>query len=71
VIKVLSGDEELEVVRYLLRLYRSLCRQSPDQPLGAEVEVAQAEVMKIVNNFFYEKMTAVPAINDYIKNVQA
>ena len=71
VVKVLEGEEELEIVRYLLRLYRSLCRQEPGIPLGSEVDVAQAEVMKIVNNFFYEKMTALPTIKAYIEGFQA
>ncbi|MBO3462286.1 hypothetical protein G7B40_013840 [Aetokthonos hydrillicola Thurmond2011] len=66
VVKVLEGEEELEIVRHLLRLYRSLSRQKPGTPLNNEVEVAQAEVMKIVNNFFYEKMTGVPEIKAYL-----
>lgn len=70
-VKVLEGEEELEIVRHLLRLYRSLCRQEPGTPLGSEVSVAQAEVMQIVNNFFYEKMTALPTIKAYIDNYQA
>jgi hypothetical protein len=70
VVKVLEGEEELEIVRHLLRLYRSLCRQESGTPLGSEVEIAQAEVMKIVNNFFYEKMTALPTIKAYIEDTQ-
>ncbi|BDI19807.1 hypothetical protein ANSO36C_56090 [Nostoc cf. commune SO-36] len=70
VVKVLEGEEELEIVRHLLRLYRSLCRQESGTPLGSEVDVAQAEVMKIVNNFFYEKMTALPTIKSYIQGFQ-
>ncbi|AFZ26473.1 hypothetical protein Cylst_4383 [Cylindrospermum stagnale PCC 7417] len=70
VVKVLEGEEESEIVRHLLRLYRSLCRQEPGTPLDAEVDVAQAEVMKIVNNFFYEKMTALPTIKSYIEGFQ-
>ncbi|MBE8992362.1 hypothetical protein [Nostoc sp. LEGE 12450] len=70
VVKVLEGEEELEIVRHLLRLYRSLCRQEPGTPLDSEVDVAQAEVMKIVNNFFYEKMTALPTIKSYIDGFQ-
>jgi len=69
VIKVLEGEEELEIVRYLLRLYRSLSRQETGTPLGPEVDAAKAEVMKIVNNFFYEKMTALPTIKAYMDGV--
>ncbi|MBU7582086.1 MAG: hypothetical protein KAF91_04115 [Nostoc sp. TH1S01] len=69
VIKVLEGEEELEIVRYLLRLNRILSRQEPGTPLGSDVDAAKAEVMKIVNNFFYEKMTALPTIKAYIDGV--
>ena len=68
-VKVLEGEEELEIVRHLLRLYRSLCRQEPGTSLGSEVDVAQSEVMKIVNNFFYEKMTGLPTIKAYMESV--
>jgi flagellin-specific chaperone FliS len=70
VIKVLEGEEEVEIVRHLLRLYRILCRQEEGNLLRDEVDLAQAEVMKIVNNFFYEKMTAVPTIKTYIEGFQ-
>ncbi|NEP88590.1 MAG: hypothetical protein F6K18_18105 [Okeania sp. SIO2C2] len=69
VIKVLEGEEELEIVRYLLRLSRSISRNEPGTTLGSEVEAARSEVMKIVNNFFYEKMTALPAIKAYIDSL--
>jgi len=67
VIKVLEGEEELEIVRHLLRLSRILSRQEAGVSMNPQVEAAQAEVMKIVNNFFYEKMTALPAIQSYLE----
>lgn len=70
VIKVLEGEEELEIVRHLLRLSRCISRQKPGVPLGPQVEAAQSEVMNIVNNFFYEKMTALPAIKAYIDGLK-
>ncbi|UKO96324.1 hypothetical protein [Nostoc sp. UHCC 0870] len=71
VIKVLEGEEELEIVRHLLRLYRSICRQEAGVPLGPQVDAAQSEVMNIVNNFFYEKMTALPAIKAYLDSIKS
>ena len=71
VIKVLEGEEELEIVRHLLRLYRCISRQKEGVPLGPQVEAAQAEVMNIVNNFFYEKMTALPSIKSYLDDFQS
>lgn len=66
VIRVLEGEEELEIVRHLLRLYRNLARWQEGTPLGEHVDAAQAEVLNIVNNFFYEKMTAMPTIKEYV-----
>ncbi|BAZ09565.1 hypothetical protein NIES4071_13740 [Calothrix sp. NIES-4071] len=70
VIKVLEGEEELEIVRHLLRLQRCVSRQQAGVPLGPQVEAAQAQVMNIVNNFFYEKMTALPTIKTYIEGLK-
>lgn len=67
VIQVLEGKEEVEIVRYLLKLYRGISRQQAGQPISSNVEAAQAEVMKIINNFFYEKMTGLPTIRTYIE----
>ncbi len=66
VIHVLEGAEEVEIVRHLLKLYRLLARHEEGAPLGPQVEAAQAEVMNVVNNFFYEKMTALPSIREYV-----
>ena len=66
VIRVLEGDQEAEIVRYLLRLRDSLTRQRVGQELIPEAEAARAEVINIVNNFFYDKLTAMPAIKEYM-----
>lgn len=70
VIRVLEGAEELEVVRHLLRLEHALCRQGMGQGLGAEATAARAEVLNIVNNFFYGRMTALPSIRAYVDRCQ-
>jgi hypothetical protein len=59
VIDALEGDQETEIVRYLLRLRDSLSRQKVGQELTAEAEAARAEVINIVNNFFYEGIWSV------------
>lgn len=66
VIKALEGDEEAVVVKHLMQLRRSLERQKAGQALNAEVESARAEVINIVNNFFYEKLTGLPKIKLYM-----
>jgi hypothetical protein len=70
VVNTLEGDEETTVVRYLLRLRDGLEGQKSGQPLTSEVDIARAEVINIVNNFFYEKLTGMPAIKVYIDEFQ-
>jgi hypothetical protein len=70
VVEALEGDQEATVVRYLLRLRDGLEDQKEGQPLTHEVEAARAEVINIVNNFFYEKLTGLPAIKVYIDEFQ-
>ncbi len=71
VIKALEGDQETEIVRYLLRLRDALSRQRSGEALIPEAEAARAEVINLVNNFFYEKLVALPAIKDYMEQLQA
>ena len=71
VIEALEGAKETEIVRYLLRLRDSLTRQTSGQELIPEAEAARAEVINLVNNFFYEKLTALPYIKSYIEKMQA
>jgi hypothetical protein len=71
VIKALEGDQEAEIVRYLLRLRDALTRQAATQELTGEAEAARAEVINLVNNFFYERLTAVPEIRLYMDEVKA
>lgn len=66
VIKALEGDQEAEIVRLLLRLRTALTQQEGGQELNASAEAARAEVINLVNNFFFERLTAVPEIKDYM-----
>jgi hypothetical protein len=68
VIKALEGEEEVEVVRLLLRLRDILSSETAGQGLSPQAEAARAEVINIVNNFFYEKLTAVPEIQKYMQD---
>jgi hypothetical protein len=49
----------------------SLSREQAGQELSTEAEAARAEVIHIVNNFFYERLTAVPEIRAYMDGVGA
>jgi hypothetical protein len=66
VVDALEGEQEVEIVRRLLRLRDSLDQVQTNQQLTPQAEAARAEVINIVNNFFYERMTAVPTIKEYI-----
>ncbi|MEE8357604.1 MAG: hypothetical protein V3R33_09875 [Anaerolineales bacterium] len=70
VIRALEGDEETLVVKHLLQLRDALEDQSQGQGHPVGVEVARDEVINIVNNFFYEKLTTVPEIKDYMDAFQ-
>ena len=70
VVDTLEGAQESEIVRRLLRLRNALTRQQTNEELTEEAEAARAEVINVVNNFFYERLTAVPAIKDYIEEFQ-
>ena len=66
VISALEGEQETEIVRMLLRMRDALKDQHTNQALNTDAEAARAEVINIVNNFFYEKLTAVPEIKVYM-----
>jgi len=70
VVRVLEGEQEEEIVRRLLRLQDALRDQESNQALTEEAEAARAEVINIVNNFFYERMSAVPQIKEYMERLK-
>jgi len=70
VVRALEGEQEEEIVRRLLRLRDSLTRHEIGQGLDAQTEAVQAEVINIVNNFFCEKLTALPTIKEYMDGFQ-
>ena len=70
VVEVLEGEQESEIVRILLRLRDGLNRQEKGQQWSAQVDAARAEVINLVNNFFREKLTAVPSIRNYLDELE-
>jgi hypothetical protein len=66
VIKALEGEHESQIVSHLLRLRDALSRPEAGLTLTAEAEAARAEVINIVNNFFYARLVGMPAIKDYM-----
>lgn len=70
VIRALEGDEETEIVKHLLNLRTALARPEARNQLTAEAEAARAMVINIVNNFFFERLAAMPTIREYMQEVQ-
>ena len=70
VVKALEGDQESEIVRQLLRLRDSLTRQTLGEGLTTEAESARAQVINIVNNFFHDRLIALPTIQTYMQEHQ-
>lgn len=66
VVRLLEGEKEVEIVRELLELRDILSRETPGQGLSRRAEAARAEVINLVNNFYYERLSAVPSIKQYM-----
>ncbi len=69
VVDALEGDEETEIVRHLFGLRDALARDARDEAWEIQVETCRAEVMNVVNNFFQERLTNLPAIQSYMDQV--
>ncbi len=70
VVAVLEGAQESEIVRRLTHLRDSLAGSGERLDWSAQSEAARAEVINIVNNFFREKLTALPSIRAYIDGLR-
>ena len=69
VISVLEGAEESEIVRQLLGLRNSLAQHKVGSGLTAEAEAARQRVINIVNNFFHDRLVAIPPIQEYMESL--
>jgi hypothetical protein len=68
VVKTLEGDAEVEVVRELLHLRAAITEGRVSDDQAAAVAAARGELTTIVNTFFYDKLTGLPSIADYMVN---
>ena len=71
VIRALEGVEESEIVKHLLRLRDALSQPEAHNQLTREAEAARDMVINIVNNFYYEKLVAMPSIKEYMDTIQS
>ncbi|MBX3002440.1 MAG: hypothetical protein KF821_05520 [Anaerolineales bacterium] len=71
VVRVLEGAEEEEIVRELLQLRDALSREHTGAPLSQRAEAARAEVINLVNNFYYARLSGVPSIKAYMDEMSS
>jgi len=69
VTKALEGEQEEAIVRELLQLRDVLSREQDYDHLSTRAEAARAELINLVNNFYYERMTGVPTIKAYMDDL--
>jgi hypothetical protein len=67
VVRVMEDARETEIVARLLRFRDAIQSQKAYENLSAQAEAAREEVINVVNNFFYDKLTAIPEIRAYIE----
>jgi hypothetical protein len=70
VIRVMEDVREAEIVSKILRFRDAIQQQDTYEKLSAEAEAARSEVINIVNNFFYDRLTSVPEIKAYMESFQ-
>lgn len=69
VINVLEGAAESEIVKQLLILRDMISKERTGETLSAETEAARQRVINVVNNFFRERLMALPQIEQYINDM--
>ena len=67
VVAALEGEQEEEIVRELKQLRAILEAEGEHESLSPRAEAARAELINLVNNFYYERLTAVPTIKEYMQ----
>jgi hypothetical protein len=70
VTQVLEGVKEVEIVRLLLRLRDLLGEDGQKGELSPQASATREELINIVNNFFYEKLSGVPTIKKFMEDLQ-
>ena len=71
VVKVLEEPAESEIVKQLLVLRDMVSKETTGEALSAETEAARQRVINVVNNFFRERLLALPQIERYINEISA
>lgn len=69
VVRVLEGEEESKIVEALFRLRDSVSRHDPSEFRTDDVQYAQTKLINVVNEFYYKRLTGIPSIVAYLKDV--
>jgi len=70
VIRVMEDAREAEIVSKILRFRDAIKNQESYDELSAQAEAAREELINVVNNFFYDRLVAVPQIKTYLEQFQ-
>lgn len=65
----LEGEQEEEIVRELRQLREILVAEKEHDSISPGAEAARAELINLVNNFYYDRLTAVPTIKEYMEGL--
>jgi hypothetical protein len=70
VVKTLEGSEEEEIVAELLALRSGITAEGDPDLRSAAVTAARQRVINLVNTFFYDRLTAMPEIAEYLDGLE-
>jgi len=70
VVRVMEDSREAEIVSKILRFRDAIQLQESYEKLSREAEAARSEVINVVNNFFYDRLTSLPEIKTYMETFQ-
>ena len=70
VVRVMEDVREAEIVSKILRFRDAIQLQESYEKLSGEAEAARSEVINVVNNFFYDRLTSIPEIKKYMETFQ-
>ncbi len=70
VIRVMEDAREAEIVSRIMKFRDAIKNQEEYAKMSAQAEAARDELINVVNNFFFDKLTAIPEIRNYIEAFQ-
>ncbi|MDF1596888.1 MAG: hypothetical protein P1T08_12490 [Acidimicrobiia bacterium] len=71
VVRTLEGDAEAAIVTHLLLLRDSISRDRDLEGRSVAVASAREDLVQLVNDYFYDRITAVPALRDYVMDLES